>query len=612
MGRPVTSETPIAGGGAAGIAPARQRVQSWLACLASYYPLFWLANSLVWSGSAVANAILSGGQVEGFSLTPFGAFAAVAPQVTGSNSSHEWLSPSGSSRVVVILIVIAAAALVAWFGKRARVLSGFAVAVLADSALAYGARRLIESHRVSFGVAVSSLIFFSVMCFGLRWMLSGIARIGEGSRSSVSGVRAAGFLARFGNLLAGFVLFPLLPWVWSVLTRGYELWPFALMLMAPTALAAIVASLRAIRPAAQSQWAGWQVPVLGVAAAAILIVGVNLGQAEITREREAATRTAMAAYPAIPADAPYEKILFQKGISISAEGWGGYESESGRQMLEALRRDGVNAIALVPYGFEPSGRAEVRLNTGTGSWESDEGLEMMARVAHALGMKVMLKPGVWVGNGGYAGSIEWDSPAERARWFDSYTHFVEHYATLAKEIHADLFCVGGEFVKLTRYETDWRKVIARARELYPGPMVYAANFGDEFETIKFWDALDYIGLQDYYPLPDDLATDDVVRKVEAVQKRFQRPVIFTEVGFASGENSNRTPWEDGHGKPALELQARCYRVVLEAFYDKPWFEGMYWWKVGTNGLGGRDDTSLTPWGKPAMDVVKRWYSKPRK
>ena len=278
----------------------------------------------------------------------------------------------------------------------------------------------------------------------------------------------------------------------------------------------------------------------------------------------------------------------------------------------ALRTEGVNAVALVPYGFAPRGRPQIRLNTGAGSWESDEGIEEMSRVAHALGMKVMLKPGVWVADGGYAGELEFSSAAERAKWFESYGHFMEHYARLATRVHADLFCVGGEFVKLTPYEFQWRKLIARARQLYPGPLVYAANFGEEFETIKFWDALDYIGLQEYYPLPDDLDASEIVRKVEAVQQKYQKPVIFTEVGFASGQDSNRTPWEDGHGAPAPDLQAQCYQAIFRAFYDKPWFEGMYWWKVGTNGFGGRDDPSLTPWGKPAMDVVKRWYTRPGK
>jgi hypothetical protein len=48
-------------------------------------------------------------------------------------------------------------------------------------------------------------------------------------------------------------------------------------------------------------------------------------------------------------------------------------------------------------------------------------------------------------------------------------------------------------------------------------------------------------------------------------------------------------------------------MIFKAFYAKPWFNGMYWWKVGTNGFGGPEDGSHTPWGKPAMDVVKRWY-----
>ena len=58
---------------------------------------------------------------------------------------------------------------------------------------------------------------------------------------------------------------------------------------------------------------------------------------------------------------------------------------------------------------------------------------------------------------------------------------------------------------------------------------------------------------------------------------------------------------------APEDQARCYEALYRAFYRKSWFQGMYWWKVGTNRFGGSSDGSHTPWGKPAMDVVARWY-----
>ena len=58
---------------------------------------------------------------------------------------------------------------------------------------------------------------------------------------------------------------------------------------------------------------------------------------------------------------------------------------------------------------------------------------------------------------------------------------------------------------------------------------------------------------------------------------------------------------------SLDEQKRCYEAVLQAFYKKPWFQGIYWWKIGSNGFGGPADGSHTPWRKPAMDVVKRWY-----
>lgn len=49
-------------------------------------------------------------------------------------------------------------------------------------------------------------------------------------------------------------------------------------------------------------------------------------------------------------------------------------------------------------------------------------------------------------------------------------------------------------------------------------------------------------------------------------------------------------------------------AVFRAFYDKPWFEGMYWCNVESDGGGGRENGSFTPWGKPAMGVLNRWYT----
>jgi hypothetical protein len=299
------------------------------------------------------------------------------------------------------------------------------------------------------------------------------------------------------------------------------------------------------------------------------------------------------------------QIFFQRGVNLTAEFPDGYSSELSRGMVDQVMEYGVNAIALVPYGFTSRTEPVIRFG-GNHSMESDEGIALLIQHAHERHVRVLLKPQLWM-RGGYPGDLEFTKPEDIEKWFAQYRLFIEHYARLATSTHSDMLCVGVEFVKLCKYEARWRSIIQRVRQLYSGPLVYAANFGPEFETVQFWDALDYIGLNNYYALPDDLSTDAIVAKVEAVHRKFQKPVIFPEAGFSSYESPHRQPWDDTGHRLAPKDQARCYEAVLKAFYKKPWFQGMYWWKVGTNGYGGLEDGSHTPWKKPAMEVVKKWY-----
>jgi len=296
---------------------------------------------------------------------------------------------------------------------------------------------------------------------------------------------------------------------------------------------------------------------------------------------------------------------FQRGVNFTAEQPDKYDSPKAVALLESLPQWGVNAVALVPYGFSSRGRGEVRFG-GNRVWERDDDIARLAGIAHQKGIKVLLKPQIWVG-GGYPGNLEYASEGDRAAWFTAYRKFLEHYAELATAIRADVFSVGVEFVRLTVYEKEWRSLITRARQLYSGPLTYGATQGQEFEGIAFWDALDYIGLNCYYPLPDNLDTRPVLAKVQTVQQRFRKPVIFPEAGYSSVAGCHREPWAEEQAALSLEAQSRCYDALMQAFYRQPWFQGVYWWKVGTNGFGGPQDRSHTPWNKPAMDVVKRWY-----
>jgi hypothetical protein len=296
--------------------------------------------------------------------------------------------------------------------------------------------------------------------------------------------------------------------------------------------------------------------------------------------------------------------FLQKGVNFTAEGRGGYGGEATVATLQELPEFGVNSIALVPYGMTRRGSAAIRF----GGMERDEDIVRIAGQARGLGLKVMLKPHIWV-PGAFIGDLDFASNSEREAWFVQYRAFIEHYARLAVRIRADLFCIGTELSKLSAYEAEWRRIIRDVRKIFPGALTYAAVQGPEFESLRFWDALDYIGLNNYYPLPDDLSTAAMVAKVEAVQKRFRKPVIFPEAGFASLEAPHKEPWDETRRKLSMEDQARCYEAIFKAFWSKPWFKGIYWWKVGTNGFGGTEDGSHTPWRKPAMEVVRRWYKR---
>ncbi len=159
--------------------------------------------------------------------------------------------------------------------------------------------------------------------------------------------------------------------------------------------------------------------------------------------------------------------------------------------------------------------------------------------------------------------------------------------------------------------------------MYGGKLTYAANWGSEFEKFPFADALDYLGVDCYYPLsknPDATKAElqagfaDILTKLEAKQRESDKPLIFTEIGF----RSTHAPWMQPHEPSSRDdgnqyngaHQERCYDVVLEAIHDKPWIKGIFWWKFPSY-VEHREDNNddFTPNRKPAEKVIRQWFAK---
>jgi hypothetical protein len=157
------------------------------------------------------------------------------------------------------------------------------------------------------------------------------------------------------------------------------------------------------------------------------------------------------------------------------------------------------------------------------------------------------------------------------------------------------------------------------RRLYGGRITYAANWGEEFELVSFWNSLDFIGVNFYYPLSEqrhpsdgDLreGVDRALARVDAVAQRFGRTVIITEVGFTSTPAPWIKPYErDRRAPPNEESQARCYQAFCDGLSHRDAYVGVYWWKWPSfPEYGGSRHTGFTPNGKIAEEVVKRWFA----
>ncbi len=337
------------------------------------------------------------------------------------------------------------------------------------------------------------------------------------------------------------------------------------------------------------------------------------GVAEKYRNRIEADR---AAFPTIK--------NFQKGFCFAHEGYSiynGYLSHKADLALEKLQALGSNAVSITPFSYMPDPHKPnfFRYSRSPGE-ENDESVIHATLTAHRLGMTVMLKPHLWI-HRGWPGDIEMNSEADWQKFFDFYYRWIRHYALLAEMYHIETLSLGVEMVQTTLHQPRrWRKLIAKIRNLYSGQLTYAANWGEEFEKLPFWDALDMIGLNCYYPLsaqetPDDdtlrRGAEKVVRGMEEVHQRFGKPVVITEIGFTASRSPWKQPHESARRKPVdLTAQKRCYQAVFHSLYQKPWLSGIYWWKWPSYlEYGGSNNSDFTPNGKPAEEVVRQWYTK---
>jgi len=312
-----------------------------------------------------------------------------------------------------------------------------------------------------------------------------------------------------------------------------------------------------------------------------------------------------------------------KGFTLAHEGYriyNGYGSARARQSLILMKQTGIEAVAIVPYSFMADAHRPdpIPVSQNAGG-ENDEAVLFAHLSAQSLGQFTLLKPQVWLGGGSWPGDVSFEREEDWQTFFTHYGRWALHYALLAEMYGFDAYCIGTELRYTTlKKPAEWKKLTQAIRKIYNGSLTYAANWGEECEELTFWEDFDFIGINCYYPLDkSDTATDAdlakgaerVVEKMEAIAKRSGRPVWLTEIGYRSAT----APWVQPHaeaGDRAIDdqAQARSYAAMLAACEGKDWLRGFFWWKWSSD--LDHDESrgrGYTPFGKPAEDVLSRYY-----
>ncbi len=309
-----------------------------------------------------------------------------------------------------------------------------------------------------------------------------------------------------------------------------------------------------------------------------------------------------------------EKI---NGVSFVAS-----REKVGQHHVDEILNVHANHAAVMPYGFIREINSPHIIFDTERQWfgETKSGAKQCIEMLQKNGIKVMLKPQIWIWRGEFTGKMKMKSETDWKSLEISYEKFILAYAVLAQETNTTLFCIGTELEQFVVHRPMfWKELIKKIKEVYKGQLTYAANW-DEYSRTTFWEDMDFIGIDAYFPLSKErtpsveqlrLGWQKHKNKMNDLSEEKDRPIIFTEYGYRSMDYAAKKPWLVDRNDDNVNLvgQANAKKAIFEEFWSEDWFAGGYVWKwfIHHEQAGGGGDNRFTPQNKPAQEVIRDFY-----
>ncbi|MEM7187874.1 MAG: glycoside hydrolase, partial [Bacteroidota bacterium] len=202
----------------------------------------------------------------------------------------------------------------------------------------------------------------------------------------------------------------------------------------------------------------------------------------------------------------------------------------------------------------------------------------------------------------------------------SYREFIISYAELARDLDVAIFCVGTELEQFIVHRPEyWSQLISEIKKIYKGKLTYAANW-DEYKRVPFWEQLDYIGVDAYFPISENktpgleesrLGWQRWKEELEGVSTTHDRKILFTEYGYRSVDFAGKEPWKSDRDMTSVNLtaQSNLTQALYEEIDTEPWYAGGFIWKwyIEHKESGGANNARFTPQNKPVENLIREHF-----
>jgi hypothetical protein len=289
--------------------------------------------------------------------------------------------------------------------------------------------------------------------------------------------------------------------------------------------------------------------------------------------------------------------------------------------LDSIKNIHANWIAICPFAFLYENSSTIEYNTSKNWWGDNRmGLIEQIKKAKLNRFKVLVKPHFWLMNAGWAGDFNLTGKT-KIEWENNYETYLIYLARLCDSLDVEMLSIGTELKTYTSNHPEFfGNLITEIRKVFKGKLTYAANW-DEYENIKFWNQLDYIGVDAYFPLSESKTPEiielekkwkEIGLKMKNVNLKFNKKIVFTEYGYKSIDFAANKQWEFENTPKTEDInfisQTNAYTALYNSIWKEDFVAGGFIWKWYNDYDMRKDNSDYTPQRKPVMKVIKNQYS----